>query len=122
MTTEVAKLEVRSHDAPDETRTPAKATVQVNKVGGHSIGRFVFEPGWTWAESIKPVVGTEHCEKTHVGYCVSGTMEVWTPGGDRITIGPGDSYAIPPNHDARVSGGERFVGIEFESADSYARA
>src|SRR5207237_2399721 len=66
----VSKLEARSHDNPDETRKPEKATVEVNNLGDYSIGRFTFQPGWTWESSIKPVAKTEHCEKTHVGYCV----------------------------------------------------
>lgn len=68
----VSKLEARSHDNPDETRKPDMATVEVNNLGDFTIGRFTFQPGWSWSSSIKPVAKTEHCEKTHVGYCVSG--------------------------------------------------
>jgi quercetin dioxygenase-like cupin family protein len=115
------KLEARSLNTPDETRTPKGATIQVNNLDQHSIGRFTFEPGWTWAESVKPVAGTDHCEKSHVGYCVSGQMEIWTPEGNRVTIHAGDAYTIPPGHDAKVVGPDQFVGIEFASADTYAR-
>ena len=122
MTTDtVSKLEARSHDNPDETRRPDKATVEVNNLGDYSIGRFTFQPGWTWESSIKPVAKTEHCEKTHVGYCVSGRLETWMIDGNRITITSGDSYTIPPGHDARVVGDEPFVGIEFASAATYAK-
>jgi quercetin dioxygenase-like cupin family protein len=122
MTTETGiKLETRSHDKPDEVRRPKDATVEVVNLGPHSIGRFTFKPGWSWASSIKPVAGTEHCEKTHVGYCVSGQMETWMTDGSRITIRAGDSYTIPPGHDAEVAGHEPFVGIEFSSAASYAK-
>lgn len=119
--TTVTKLEARSYDNPDETRTPPKAKVQINNLSGHAVGRFTFEPGWTWAESVKPIAGTDHCQLTHVGYCTSGTLEVWTPGGEKATIRSGEAYSIPPGHDARVVGNEPFVGIEFESADTYAR-
>ena len=51
----VSKLEARSHDSPDETRRPDKATVEVNNLGDHSIGRLTFQPGWTWSSSFKPV-------------------------------------------------------------------
>ncbi len=117
----VSKLEARSHDKPDEVRRPDKATVEVNNIGDFTIGRFTFQPGWSWASSIKPVAKTEHCEKTHVGYAVSGQMETWMTDGTRITIKPGDSYTIPPGHDARVLGAEPFVGIEFASAATYAK-
>jgi quercetin dioxygenase-like cupin family protein len=120
-TTTVSKLEVRSHDQPDETRRPPKANITVNNLAGISIGRFEFEPGWVWSESVKPTAGTEFCEKNHVGYAISGELEVWTKDGDRATIKRGDSYTIPPGHDAKVVGGEKFVGLEFASADTYAK-
>ena len=115
-------LEARSLDRPDETRRPELTTVEVLNLGEHSIGRFTFKPGWTWARSIKPVAGTDHCEKSHVGYCVAGRMEVWQPDGTRINIAAGDAYVIPPGHDAEVVGDEDFVGIEFSSAATYATA
>lgn len=118
----VSKLDRRAMDSPDETRRPAKATIQVSNIGGHSIGRFTMEPGWSWAESVKPIVGTEHCEKSHVGYCVSGEMEVWTTQGDRVRIVGGDAYTIPPGHDARIVSDEPFVGLEWESAETYAKS
>jgi quercetin dioxygenase-like cupin family protein len=118
----VSKLEARSHDSPDEVRRPDKATVEVNNLGDHSIARFTFQPGWTWASSVKPVAKTEHCEKNHVGYCVSGELETWLTDGTRITIKPGDSYTIPPGHDAKVVGNEPFVGIEWSSAATYAKS
>ena len=117
----VSKLETRSLDSADETRKPDRATVQANYLGDFTIGRFIFQPGWTWASSIKPVVKTEHCEKIHVGYCESGRLEVWTTNGDRITISAGESYAIPPGHDARVVGDEPFVSIEFASAATFGK-
>lgn len=114
------ELGARSLDQPDETRRPPMTTVEVVNMSDHSIGRFTFKPGWTWAGAIKPVAGTEHCEKDHVGYCVSGHMEVWTPGGARLTIRGGDAYVIPAGHDAEVMGDEDFVAIEFASAATYA--
>jgi quercetin dioxygenase-like cupin family protein len=122
MTTDMKlKLEARSHDTPDEVRRPQNATVEVVNLGPQTIGRFTFQPGWSWDSSIRPVVGTEHCEKTHVGYCVSGQMETWMTDGRRITICAGESYTIPPGHDARVVGDEPFVGVEFSSAATYAK-
>jgi quercetin dioxygenase-like cupin family protein len=121
MSSTALKMESRSLDQPDETRRPKLATVEVLNLGDHTIGRFTFEPGWTWAGSIKPVAGTEHCEKQHVGYCIAGRMDVWLTNGSRISVKPGDAYVIPPGHDAEIIGGESFVGIEFSSAATYAK-
>lgn len=121
MSSTATKMESRSLDQPDETRRPNLATVEVLNLSGHSIGRFTFQPGWTWAGSIKPVAGTDHCEKQHIGYCVAGRMDVWLTDGTRISVQPGDAYVIPPGHDAEIVGDQAFVGIEFSSAATYAR-
>jgi quercetin dioxygenase-like cupin family protein len=117
----VDTLAVRSHDSPDEVRQPDRSKIEINNMGEFSIGRFRFDPGWTWAGSVKPVAGTDHCEKNHVGYCVSGEIEVWTVDGQKATIKGGDSYTIPPGHDAKVVGDQPFIGVEFSSAATYAK-
>ncbi|MEB5964543.1 cupin domain-containing protein [Comamonas testosteroni] len=118
----VEKLEVKSHGTPDELRTPNKTRVEVVKLHGYTIGRFNFEPGWRWSECIKPVVKTEYCQLSHVGHVVSGTLTVQMQDGAQTTLSAGESYAIPPGHDAWVEGGEPFVGLEVLSADVYAKS
>lgn len=41
--------------------------------------------------------------------------------GTEKTISAGESYTIPPGHDAWVDGNQAFVGIEVMSADTYAK-
>lgn len=117
----VSKLEAKSHDKPDEVRTPKKTKVEVVRLPGFTIGRLSAEPGWRWSECIKPVVGTESCQVAHVGYAISGRITVRMNDGSQKTIGPGESYTIPPGHDAWVEGNERFVCIEVMSAEQYAK-
>ena len=116
----VTKFEVKSHDSPDETRTPSKTRVQIVRLEGYTIGRFNFEPGWRWSECVKPVAGTDSCQNSHVGYAVSGQLRVRLADGTERTVGAGQSYTIPPGHDAWVEGGQPFVGIEVMSAEQYA--
>jgi len=71
--------------------------------------------------SIKPVVKTDTCQLSHVGYAVSGRLIVRLKDGTQKTITAGDSYTIPPEHDAWVDGNERFVGIEVMSAEEYTK-
>ena len=118
----VTKLEVKSHSSPDEVRTPDKTRVEVVRLEGFTLGRFNFEPGWRWSECIKPVVNTDSCQVSHVGYAVSGSITVRMKDGTQKTIVAGDSYTIPPGHDAWVEGNERFVGIEVMSAEQYAKS
>jgi quercetin dioxygenase-like cupin family protein len=118
----VEKLEIKSHDTPDEVRTPNKTRVEVVKLGGFTLGRFIFQPGWRWSECVKPVVKTDSCQMTHVGYAVSGRLKVRMNDGTEKTITSGMSYTIPPGHDGWVEGNEPFVGIEVMSAEHYAKA
>jgi len=117
----VTRLEVKSHGSPDEVRSPDKTRVEVVRLEGFTIGRFNFEPGWRWSECIKPVVKTDACQVSHVGYAVSGRLTVRMKDGTQKSIVAGDSYTIPPGHDAWVEGNERFVGIEVMSAEQYAK-
>jgi hypothetical protein len=119
----MAGLEVRGFDAPDETRTPDKTTVDIVRLGSNSAARFKLEPGWKWSECIKPIVGTESCQVRHVGVVQSGRMHVTHDDGTEGEIGPGEAYVIEPGHIAWVVGDETFVGFEFETkaAEEYAK-
>lgn len=118
----VDRLQVKSHSRPDEVRSPDKTRVEVVRLEGYTIGRFRFEPGWSWSSCVKPVVHTDQCQLSHVGYAVSGSITVRMEDGQERTIAAGDSYTIPPGHDAWVEGPEPFVGIEVMSAEVYAKA
>lgn len=117
----VTKFQVKPHSSPDEVRAPSKTRVEVVHLEGFTIGRFNFEPGWRWSECVKPVVKTDQCQVSHVGYAVSGKIRVRMNDGTERTIGAGESYTIPPGHDAWVEGDQPFVGIEVMSADVYAK-
>ena len=117
----VTKFHSKLHSSPDEVRTPDKTKVEIVRLEGFTIGRFTFEPGWRWSNCIMPIVKTDKCQLSHVGYVVSGRITVRMVDGTQKTIGAGESYTIPPGHDAWVEGNERFVGIEVMSADQYAK-
>jgi mannose-6-phosphate isomerase-like protein (cupin superfamily) len=117
----VSKFEVKSHDHADEVRTPSKTRVEVVRLEGFTLGRLIFQPGWRWSECIKPAVKTESCQNSHVGYAVSGRLVVVTSDGTKKQVAPGESYTIPPGHDAWVEGNEPFVCIEVMSAEQYAK-
>jgi mannose-6-phosphate isomerase-like protein (cupin superfamily) len=114
---------VKSFDAPDETRTPPKAEVDVVDLGTASAARLTLQPGWRWSECIKPAVGGDSCQVHHVGVVVSGRIHVVHDGGDEGEAGPGDAYVIEPGHDAWIVGDDTFVAYEFDStaAETYAR-
>src|SRR5882672_11036450 len=86
----VTRFEVKSHSSPDEVRAPNKTRVEVVQLEGFTIGRFNFEPGWRWSECIKPVVGTDSCQNSHVGYVVSGEITVRLDDGTEKRIRAGE--------------------------------
>jgi len=118
----VTKLETKKFDSPDEVRSPAKTRVEIVRLEGFTLGRFNFEPGWRWSECVKPVVKTEACQVSHLGYVVSGRITIQMKDGTKKTISAGESYSIPPGHDAWVEGNERFVALEVMSAEQYAKS
>ncbi len=117
----VSRFEVKSHNSPDEVRSANKARLEIARLEALTLARFTLEPGWRWSESIKPIVKTDTCQLNHVGYCVSGRLTIRMNNGTQKTINPGDSYTIPPGHEAWVEGNERFVGIEMMSAEQMAK-
>ncbi len=118
----MAKLEKKSLDQPDETRPIDKGRVAVVELEGATVMRTVFQPGWRWSESVKPIVGTESCQVHHVGYVISGRMHIRMDDGQELEIGPGDALQIPPGHDAWIVGDEPYEGVDFEGGAKYAKA
>ena len=117
----VKDLELKSFNEPDEKRRPPKTEVDVITLNGTTLGRFTFEPGWRWSETVKTVVHTDSCQVNHLGVCVSGTLTVQMTDGTSATVRPGEAYAIPAGHDAWVENDEPFVAYEIMSAAEYAK-
>ena len=99
----MASPEVKRFDEPDELITLPHLTEQVVVLGEVYVARTVLEPGWSWAEHVKPVVGTPSCLHHHQGLLLSGRMEFETDDGARRLAGPGDVFDVPPGHNAWVS-------------------
>ena len=50
----MASVEVKNFDSPDETRPfEGKGKADVLQVGGQTVGRGVFEPGWRWSSNVR---------------------------------------------------------------------
>jgi mannose-6-phosphate isomerase-like protein (cupin superfamily) len=98
----------------DEVREFPKGKLEIAKIGGSIIGRATFEPGWKWSESVKPIAGTDSCQKHHNGYVVSGRLHVKMDDGTEMEMGAGDAYEIPAGHDGWVVGDEPCVSVDFD--------
>jgi quercetin dioxygenase-like cupin family protein len=115
-------VEINDFSKPDEVRRPENTTIEVVKLAGGEIGRYTFQPGWRWSEHIKPVVGGDSCQSNHVGYLISGTLEVRSDDGSSGRVTAGSVYHVAPGHDAWVVGKEPVVVVEFQGAATYAKS
>jgi len=115
------KLEVKSLNSPDEVRTFGKGKLELVKIGGATIGRGVFEPGWKWSEHVKPIAKTKSCKAPHFQYHVSGTLHVVMDDGTEKDIKAGEISLIPPRHDGWVVGDEPVGLIDFQGMVEYAK-
>ncbi len=117
----MAGTESRSFDAPDEVRPFAdKGEGRVVTLGGSTVLKGRFEPGWRWSEHVRPIVGTESCESPHFLYMLSGRMHVLMDDGTEAEAGPDDVVRIEPGHDAWVVGDEPAVAVDFGVSPAYA--
>ena len=56
----MAGVEVKSLDSPEEMRPFVdKGQAEVVTIGGGSVMRGTFEPGWRWSEHVKPLAKTD---------------------------------------------------------------
>jgi hypothetical protein len=113
-------LQGKNLDSPDETRSFDKGRMDVVGLGGVTVGRALFEPGWKWSEALKPIAQTDSCLVPHVGYVISGRMKVVMDDGTEGEFGPNDALVIPPGHDAWVVGDEPCTVLDFAGAEEYA--
>jgi len=73
--------------------------------------------GFQWTACLKEKMGTDFCQATHFGYLKQGKMVVSIGDmetGKQTEINEGDTYFIPPNHDARAE--EDCIMMEFNAA------
>jgi hypothetical protein len=116
------KAEVLSFGKPIEVREFPKGRLELIKIGGATVGRAVFEPGWKWSNSLQPIVKTKSCEASHFQYHVSGVLMVVMDDGTKFECRPGDVSLLPSGHDAWVSGDESVVVVDFQGMIDYAKA
>jgi hypothetical protein len=114
--------ELKSFGKPDEVREFPSGRLELVKVGGATVGRATFEPGWRWLTSLQPLVKTKSCEAPHFQYHVSGVMRVVMDDGTELECRPGDVSLLPSGHDAWVVGDEPAVVVDFQGMIDYAKA
>lgn len=116
-------LEGKSFESPDEVREfKAHGRVELVNLASGPVGRGTFEPGWKWSNDVRPLAGTDSCQVEHVGYVVSGRMVVRMDDGSEHEYTPGETFDMPPGHDAWTVGDEACVLVDFGGLKGYAQA
>ena len=108
------KTEVKNFGTPDEVREFPKGRLELVKIGGATVGRAIFQPGWRWATSVQPIAKTKSCEAPHFQYHVSGVLRVRMDDGAEFDCHPGDVSMLSSGHDAWVVGNEPAVVVDFQ--------
>ena len=96
----MAGVEVKTFEKADEVNNNFNnAKIEAVKVGNQRVMKLTLQPGWKWSKDIKPTVGGDSCQATHLGVIVSGAVCAKHNDGTEITYKSGDAYAIQPGHD-----------------------
>ena len=113
---------LRRFDSPDEVREMVKGRFEVVRIGGLTIGRATYQPGWKWSQHVGPGVGADRCSVEHFGLVLAGVATVALA--DRVLeMRPGDLFYVPPvPHDSWVVGDDPYVSLHFLGADYYAKS
>ena len=112
---------LKRFESPDEVRSFAKGKFEIVRLGGMTIGRATYQPGWKWSDDVGKAMGEAFCSVEHVGMVVSGVATASIEGGETVEMKPGDVFYVPPHpHDSWVVGDEPYVSLHFLGADHYA--
>ena len=116
------KSEIKHLGKPEEVREFPRGKVELVNLGGATVGRATFLPGWRWSTSVKPIVKTASCEAPHFQVHLSGTLAVRMDDGTEFECKTGDVSMFTAGHDAWVVGNEPVVVVDFQGLRDYAKA
>jgi hypothetical protein len=114
---------LKRFEQPDEVRTFEKGKFEIIRLGGMTIARATYLPGWKWSRHIGPSLGKSFCDVEHVGLVVSGCATAAIEGQAVIEMKTGDVFYVPagpPGHDSWVVGDEPYVSLHLLGASGYA--
>jgi hypothetical protein len=112
---------LKRFEEPDEVRQFEKGRFELVRLGGMTIGRATYEPGWKWSTDVGVAMALAVCEVEHVGMVISGCATAAMDDGTVTEMHAGDVFFVPPGHDSWVVGDEPYVSLHFLGADGYAK-
>jgi quercetin dioxygenase-like cupin family protein len=113
-------VDLRRFDEPDEVRAFEKGELRLVRIGGLTVGRASYEPGWRWSDHVGRAQGKALCDVAHVGLVVAGRNRVRMDDGREFEMKAGDLFAIAPGHDSWVVGDEPYESLHLLGGDEHA--
>lgn len=112
---------LKRFESPDEVREFEKGRFEIVTLGGMTIGRATYQPGWKWSTDVGSLSGEPYCGVEHVGMVLSGCATAAFADGRVTEMNTGDLFYVPPEpHDSWVVGDQPYVSLHFLGASHYA--
>jgi quercetin dioxygenase-like cupin family protein len=115
----VIEVILRQFDEADEVRTFEKGKFELVHIGGITIGRATYDPGWKWSTHVGKALGKKSCDVEHVGLVIAGRATAAMDDGRVVEMKAGDIFYIAPGHDSWVVGEEPYVSLHLLGAGDY---
>jgi hypothetical protein len=113
---------LKRFDEPDEVRHMTKGRFELVRLGGLTIGRASYEPGWKWSTDVGAAAGAARCTVEHVGLVLAGSAVAAFDDGRIVELKEGALFYIPPiPHDSWVIGTAEYVSLHFLGSEEYAK-
>lgn len=113
---------LKHFEEPDEVTYFEKGKFETITLGGMTIGKATYEPGWKWSLDVGASLGKDFCSVEHVGMVVSGCATAAFSDGRVTEMKSGDFFYVPDEpHDSWVIGDEPYVSLHFMGASHYAK-
>jgi hypothetical protein len=103
-----------------EERVFQNGKVELITIGGVTIGRIIFKPGWQWSRSVQPVAKVTSSDSPHFQFHVAGTMKIVMDDGTVRLCKPGAVSLLHSGRDAWVVGTEDVVIVDLHGEMGYA--
>src|SRR5256885_15165297 len=87
---------LKRFESPDEVRVMQKGKFELVHIGGMTIGRATYEPGWKWSERVGPTVGATRCHVEHGGLVLSGATTAPFDDGRVVELHAGGLLPLSP--------------------------
>jgi hypothetical protein len=113
---------LKRFETPDEVREFEKGRLELVTIGGQTLGRATYQPGWKWSEHVGSKTGLRRCTVEHLGIVLSGHATAAFDDGTVYDLTAGTLFYIPPEpHDSWVVGNEPYVSLHMMGASRYAK-